>query len=629
MTPAAALEKPPAGHTRGGRHGPAFDDAFVAVFGVRSTLGRSMSAHAWITLAVVASTVAIMAANLAGPDMVLVAALTVLVAAGVLSPDEAFRGFGHPAVITIAALYVVAAGVSNTGGLDWVARRALGRPPSRFRAQLRMMLPVGGLSAFLNNTPVVAMFIPLVRDWARRSGLNTKDLLMPLSYASILGGTCTLIGTSTNLVVAGLYGARVPDATIGLFDISWLGVPMFLVGTLAIGFLSRGLSRGERERPSRREEVREYTLSLRVERGSPVVGQTIEEAGLRSLEKLYLYEIERDGQILPAVAPSARIYADDLLRFTGILDSAVDLRKMRLVPETKEARRLEGQSERRWVEAVVAPLSGLVGSTIRAAGFRTRFNAAVIAVHRQGERIPAKIGDIELKAGDVLLLETHPRFVEKYRHDPSFALVALVEGSSPPRHEKAWLATLILVAMVAVNVAGLLPLLTAALGAAAAMLLTRCLSGEAARQSLELRVLMAVGAALGLGAALDKSGAAAALGDAILSFAVPLGPVGVLAVIYATTALLAGVVTTTTAAALMFPVAAAAAAEVPELPLLPTALIVAVAASTAFSTPTGYQTNLMVYGPGGYRYADFMKVGLPLSAVVGTVAVAMAWLVYL
>ncbi|NOY91513.1 MAG: SLC13 family permease [Deltaproteobacteria bacterium] len=588
-----------------------------------------MTADAWITLAVVAATVAVMAADLAGPDMVLVAALTILVGAGVLSPEDAFRGFGHPAVITIAALYIVAAGVRQTGGLDWVARRALGRPPTRGRAQLRLMLPVGALSAFLNNTPVVAMFIPLVRDWARRSGLNVRDLLMPLSYASILGGTCTLIGTSTNLVVAGLYSARAGGAEIGLFDISWIGLPVFVVGIFSVVLLSRGLSKGKPKPTSRREEMREYTLSLRVERGSPVVGQTIEEAGLRSLDKLYLYEIERDGHVLPAVPPSTRLYADDKLRFTGILDSAVDLRKMRLVPETEEARRLEGKSERRWVEAVVAPQSVLEGSTIRAAAFRTHFNAAVIAVHRQGERVPAKIGDIVLRAGDVLLLETHPRFVEKYRHDPSFALVALVEGSTPPRHEKAWLAMLILVAMVAVNVAGLLPLLTAALAAAAAMLITRCLSGQEARQSLELRVLVAVAAALGLGVALERSGAAATLGDTILGLAIPLGPVGLLAVIYATTALLAGAVTTTTSAALMFPVAAAACASVPELPLLPTALIVAVAASTAFSTPTGYQTNLMVYGPGGYRYRDFLEVGLPLQAIVGTVAVTMAWLIYL
>ncbi|NCQ60752.1 MAG: SLC13 family permease [Myxococcales bacterium] len=588
-----------------------------------------MTADAWITLAVVAATVAVMASDLAGPDMVLVAGLTVLVATGVLSPEDAFRGFGHPAVVTIAALYIVAAGVRQTGGLDWIARRALGRPPTRWRAQLRLMLPVGGLSAFLNNTPVVAMFIPLVRDWARRSGLNPRDLLMPLSYASILGGTCTLIGTSTNLVVAGLYAARSPGSQMGLFDITWLGLPVFVVGVLATVLISRGLSKGKRERGSRREEMREYTLSLRVERGSPVVGQTIEAAGLRSLEKLYLYEIERDGHVLPAVPPSTRLYADDKLRFTGILDSAVDLRKMRLVPETEEARRLEGKSERRWVEAVIAPQSVLEGNTIRAAAFRTHFNAAVIAVHRQGERIPAKIGDIVLRAGDVLLLETHPRFAEKYRHDPSFALVAPVEGSTPPRHEKAWLAILILVSMVVVNVAGLLPLLTATLAAAAAMLMTRCVSGQEARQSLELRVLVAVAAALGLGVALDHSGAATALGEVILGVAIPLGPVGLLLVLYATTALLAGAVTTTTAATLMFPVAAAACAQMPELPLLPTALIIAVAASTAFSTPTGYQTNLMVYGPGGYRYSDFLKVGLPLQAIVGSVAVAMAWLVYL
>ncbi|HJK92938.1 MAG TPA: SLC13 family permease [Polyangiaceae bacterium LLY-WYZ-15_(1-7)] len=576
-----------------------------------------MSANGWITVGVVVAMVAAMALSLAGPDMVLAAGLTLLVATGVLGPDEAFQGFANPAVVTIGALFVVAAGVRETGALDYVGRRVLGTPRNVPGAQLRVMLPVGALSAFLNNTPVVAMFVPLLQRWAKQTGLRASLLLMPLSYAAILGGTCTLIGTSTNLVVAGMAQARDPSLDFGVFETSPLGLPALVVGVLWVLFASRRVLRDRTGVDTSSQASRQYLIALRVEKGSPVIGQTIEASGLRRLPGLYLVELERDGQVFPAVPPSARLQEGDVLRFTGVVETAVDLRKLRLLPETDQVDKLEGRPERRWVEAVVAAQSSLVGRSVREGGFRTKYNAAIIAVHRQGEHVEGRVGDIVLAPGDVLLLETHPTFARKHRGDPAFALVSEIEGSAPPRHEKAGLASLILLTMVGVNAAGLVPLVTASLVAAGAMLLCRCLSGAEARGSLDVRVLLTVGSALGVGLAMERSGAAQLIGEAVVALVEPYGRVVFLAGIYAVTALLAGAVYTATSAALMFPVAASAAAE-QGLPLMPVALLVMIAASTAFSTPVGYAANLMVYGPGGYRYADFLRLGLPLQALVGT-----------
>lgn len=588
-----------------------------------------MTWQAWLTVGSTLLMVGLMALNVAGPDIILLGGLTGLLAVGIVTPAQAFAGFANPAVITIAALFVVAAGIRETGGLDFLGRRVLGQPRSLASAQLRMMLPVSGISAFLNNTPVVAMMVPLVIDWARRARLSIRRLLLPLSYAAIFGGVCTLIGTSTNLVVAGMALAHDPGLRFGMFDIAWLGVPVLVVGTLYVLVASRWLLPDGASEREALEHPREYTVLMRLEPGSPIVGQTIEKAGLRHLPGLYLVEIERDGHVMPAVGPQTRLYPDDRLLFAGIVDSVVDLRKIRgLVPATDQVDKLEGRPQRCMVEAVVAAQSPLLGKTVRETGFRTLYNAAIIAVHRHGERIRSKVGDIILRPGDVLLLETERWFVHKRRHDHTFALLREVEGSEPPKHDKAWLATTILLAMVAVSAAGLMRLEVAALLAAAGMLLSRCLTSEQGRRSLDLRVLVTIAAAFGIGAALDRSGAAQVLGTGIVHFALPLGPIGVLAAVYVATAVLTEFVTNNAAAALMFPVAAASA-HMASMELRPVLLVLMIAASASFSTPIGYQTNLMVYGPGGYRFGDFLRIGLPLQVLIGALTVALAWILWL
>lgn len=589
-----------------------------------------MGWEAWVTVAVTLVMVIAMARSLADPDLVLLGGLTLLVTLGIVPLESAFSGFSNEGVLTVAALFVVAAGVRETGGLDGILRRILGRPASLAMAQLRMMIPVTSVSAFLNNTPVVAMMVPVVTDWARRTNLPLSRLLLPLSYASILGGTCTLIGTSTNLVVYGLARQADPGLEIGMFDIALLGVPTMIVGVLYVILASPRFLPDRSGSQEIVERPREYTVAMRVEPSSPVVGQRIEEAGLRHLPGLYLAEIERGGEVMPAVDPETRIHAGDHLLFVGVVDSVVDLRRIRgLVPATDQVEKLKhARPERRLLEAVVGANSSLAGTNVRELRFRTRYEAAIIAVHRNGERVTGKVGDIVLRAGDVLLLEAPPAFLTRYRNDSSFALVTEVAGSTPRQHEKSALAIWLLVAMIAVSALELMPLLVAALLTAGAMLLTRCLSAQEAQRSLELRVLVAIAAAFGVGAALEQSGAASVIGGALVELAQPFGPLATLGAIYVATALLTELITNNAAAALMFPLAAAAAASA-GIPLAPVALIVMMAGSASFSTPIGYQTNLMVYGPGGYRFGDFLRFGIPLQILLATVSLTIANLLWL
>ncbi|MGD8858615.1 MAG: SLC13 family permease [Myxococcales bacterium] len=585
-----------------------------------------MGWEAWTTLALVAAMVVAMMRNLAGPDMILLAGLSVLLALGILTPRQAFAGFSNTGMLTIAVLFVVAAGVQETGGMDAAVTRALGQPRSTAAAQLRMMLPVSFVSAFLNNTPVVAMMVPIVTEWSRRIGISPGKLFIPLSYAAIVGGSCTIIGTATNLVVYGLASERMGELQVGFFEIAQLGVPVALTTLLYVTLASRWLLPERGAHQAQVENAREYTVAMRVEASSPIVGKSVEEAGLRQLPGLFLIEIERaDGEVRPAPGPAVRLHEDDRLVFAGVIDSVRDLQRIRgLIPAEEQAGKLDDpRPNRRLVEAVVAANSPLIGQTIRDSRFRTHYNAAVIAVHRQGERVRSKIGDIVPSAGDTLLLETSPGFVRRFRDDPTFALISTVQDSAPRRHDRAGIAAALLLTMVLVSALGLLPLVTAAMLAAALMVATRCLTADQARRAIELRVLLTIAAAFGIGAALSESGAATTLAAAVVEAAAPSGPLGLLAAIYGTTVVLSAVVTTNAAAVLMFPIAYAAA-ETAGMDFKPFMYCLMLGASANFMTPIGYQTNLMVYGPGRYRFADFTRFGLPLQILVGVVTVAMA-----
>ncbi len=582
-----------------------------------------MSGEAWFTLAVVGMCLGFLARSRVAPDVVLSAGLALLLLGDIITPTEALVGLANEGMVTVGVLYIVVSGLRETGGMQWVVQRVLGRPRSLIGAQLRLMAPVSALSAFVNNTPVVAMFIPALHDWARRNHLSLSALMIPLSYAAIAGGTCTLIGTSTNLVVNGLLQTQTDLPPLHLFDIAWVGVPTSLLVIAYVLAVSRWLLPERRPAATQFADAREYTLEMLVEPDSPLVGKSIEDAGLRQLPGTFLVEIDREGRILPAVGPQERLAANDRLVFAGVLESVVDLQRVRgLKPATDQVFKLDAPRRQRClVEAVVSNTCPLVGRSIREGRFRNLYNAVVIAVSRNGERLNRKIGDIVLRPGDTLLLEAGENFAEQQHNSRDFYLVSRLNDSRPLRHERAAVAVGILVLMVALASFGWLPMLEAALLAAGLMILTRCTSSHIARRDVDWQVLVVIAASFGIGAALQKTGAAAVLAHNLIALANG-NPRVALLLVYVATAICTEVVTNNTAAVLIFPIALATAHDL-DVNFMPFAITIMMAASASFATPIGYQTNLMVYGPGGYRFGDYLRMGIPLALLTCTLTVSL------
>jgi di/tricarboxylate transporter len=589
-----------------------------------------MGTEAWITLGVLALVIGLLALTRVTPYLILLGGLAILLTLGVLNEQELLGGLANPGMVTVGILFAVASGLRETGAMNWIAEPLLGKPRSVTAAQLRIMGPAALLSAFMNNTPLVAVMLPVIHDWARKHGIAASRLLLPLSYASILGGACTLIGTSTILVVNGLVIAEFgADQGMGMFDIAWVGVPCAIVGLAYLLVFGRWIFPDRRPAISPQDDAREYVVEMLVEEGSPLAGRTIEEAGLRHLPGLYLMEIERQGQVMPAVSSQVALRDNDRLFFAGIVESVVDLQRIRgLVPATNQIFKLDAERiNRSLVEAVVSESCPVSGQTIREGQFRTRYNAAVIAVARNGERIKRKIGDIVLQAGDTLLLEARASFAAQHRNSRDFFLVSQVDDSAPLRHERAWLSLLILAAMVGAVTAGLLSMLNASMLAAGAMILMRCTSASRALRSVDWQVLLVIAAAFGIGRAMQTSGAA----EGITSWLIGLAgrePHVILAILCGVTMLFTNVMNANAAAVLMFPIAVSTATRLSSdlgmsISSLPFVFAIMVGAVSSYATPIGYQTNLMVMGPGGYRFLDYVKVGLPLSLLVWLTAVSL------
>lgn len=575
-----------------------------------------MEWQGWYTIGIVALTLGAMIRGIAGPDLIMMAGLFALAAVGVLTPQETFAGFANEALWAVGVLFIVSAGLRGTGALEPFVERFFGRARNVRSGLARMTPPLAALSAFLNNAPIVAMMTPTVIDWARRNGMSASKFLAPISYATILGSTTTIIGTSVNLTTAGLLlGAGMEP--MGFFELLPIGAGVSVIGLLYLVFVAP-LLLPDRKRPGEvvGETRREYTATMRVEAHCPLVGQSVEDAGLRHLEGLFLVEIDRNGRIITPVSPDQPIQANDRLVFAGVVATIVDLQRIRgLVPDTEDAA-FPDSERRRLVEAVVSSSSPLVNRTIRQANFRTVYDAAVVAVHRNGKRVPGKIGEIELEVGDTLLLQTSPDFFLAHRNSPDFYLVSEVGDHSEPRYDKAWIAVAILVAMVATAAAGIFPIAIAAPLAAGALIATRCINGATARQAVDIPVLIVIGAGLGIALAMDTSGAARSVAHVLVAAVGDMGPMATLVVVYAVTVVLAETLHHNAAVAIMFPIAVAAAHEVGADPR-GFIMAITVGANLAFANPVTYQTHLIVYGPGGYRFMDFVKVGLPLDIICG------------
>jgi di/tricarboxylate transporter len=600
-------------------------------------------------------------------------ALVAFVLFGLIEPKLAWDGFADEGVIAIAGLLVVSAALRSSGVLDALGRSLLGKVTSERGAVGRLAMVVVASSAFLLNTAIVAMLMPMVIGWCRQRNVAPSRLLLPLSYLAILGGVCTLVGTSTNFVVNGMLQKVSQDVgqlieaeqvnlppedmqvhaqelrtryrlswlkaqqsqlqPMGLTDISWVGVPCAIVGALLLVFLgSRLLPNRTELLDSLEDKRREYLVEMLVTQGCGLIGKTVEEGGLRHLPGLFLIEIDRNGDIIGPVSPNDRIFENDRLVFTGVVATIIDLEKIPgLVPAADINYEIAPAkaAARSLVEVVLSPSSPLVGSTIRQANFRQHYGAAVVAVHRNGERLPTKIGDIELTAGDTLLLQTQQGFVRSFRTRPDFYLVSSVEGSDGRRHDKLLLAAALTIGLIAwlflmpqfklwgAPKALLSPPL-AIVATALAMIVSRCLSVAEARRAIDLPMLLTIGAAIGVGEAINSCGAAESAARLMANAVAGQPYVGLMAIFIATV-LLTEMITNVAVAAMMFYVALGLACQLDCSPR-PFIMAITLAASLSFISPIGYQTNLMVMGPGGYRPPDYIRAGLPLSIAVGVIA---------
>ena len=582
-----------------------------------------MSWEAWYTLAVVVITMIVLARNLLPPAAAMVGAMVAVLVPGIITPLQAFAGFSNPAPITIAALYVVARAVEKTGILSPLVGWMLGGRDSERAMLARMTVPTTALSAFMNNTPIVAMLIPQVEAWTRAHGRSASRYLMPLSFAAILGGAVTLMGTATNIIASGFLEA-IGEEPLGFFEITWVGLPIAVVALASLVILAPALLRDRRSaRDSATQEIREFVVDMTVVPGGPIDGASVEDAGLRHLSSVFLASIDRSGETIVPAVPSTRLRGGDRLRFVGRSSDVVDLHSMTGLASTEHSQVTDldtGQTE--FFEAVIGAESPLVGRGVRESGFRDRYQAAIVAVHRAGERVDAKIGDVRLQVGDTLLLIADPGFKARWGDRRAFLLISPSRPAPPMVSPRAPLVAAVGVGIVISAISGIMPLVTAALLGALVLVVGRALSAGEARRSVDLDVVVTIGAAFGLAAAIDVSGLGSHIADWVIDLAAPFGPVAVLAAIVLATIVLNEMVTNKGSVLLLTPIAFSIASVTGGNPR-GYAIAIAVAAALAFLTPIGYQTNTMVYGPGGYRFGDYSRLGLPLTIIsfVGIIAI--------
>ena len=594
-----------------------------------------MTWEGWVMLVMLGLMAVAILRGLASADTILIAGLALVMGLSSIPesrfPDiaTAVSGFGSKAVVTIAVLFIVAEGLRQTGAMAMVTRPLLGRPSSLATAQTRLMLPVAALSAFLNNTPIVAMLMPVVSDWCRRTGINPSKLFIPLSYAAIMGGSCSLIGTATNVFVADEYSKAlaadlVSGEKLGMFSITLVGLPAALVGIGYLLLTSKWLL-PDRKTGDNSADVRQYTFEMVVDQNSPVDGQSIEQANLRQLPGCYLIGIERDGERRVAVAPNTTLHCGDVLIFTGEIDSIHDLTQTKGLSRATREQAAKLPENLELIEAVISDRSPLIGKSVKEGGFRSVYSAVVIAVHRGGEKLDNKIGEIVLEAGDRLLLEADDQFVRRYRNRQDFYYLNALGSAQRFRTNKAGIALAVLACIVALATSELMDLAAAALLGAGVMVMAGCCTPYEARQSINWRVLIMMGAAIGFGQAMLTTGVAAQAASSLIDLLPPGEPIYALAVLYLFAMVLTSVIGPVPTAGLMFPVLVAIAGpDGFSCNFTPFAVTLMMTAAASFASPSAYQTNLMVANAGGYRPADFLRVGLPLNLLVMIVTLLIA-----
>ena len=579
--------------------------------------------EAWLTLAVVAVAVVVLTRDLISPAVAFTAAVVVLLVAGVVTPEEAFQGFSNPAPITVAALYVLARAVEKSGALQPILRATLGQGRNVRMALARLTVPVAAASAFLNNTPIVAMLAPQVEEWADQRGDSASRYLMPLSFAAILGGMTTLIGTSTNLVVSGLLVAEGHDP-FTMFELTRIALPIAVVG-LAINVLAAPRLLPDRLPPRQeaRSGGRSFSVRMIVEPGGPLDGVSVARVQEALPDTARIVYFERDGEGAGQIAPDKVLKGGDFLTLIGDTDAVLDLHEVSGLASSQQPHLpYEFRSARHaYFEAVIAPESPLVGRSLVDVRFLARYQATVVAIHRAGEPVHGRLAREPLKPGDTLLVIADRGFAERWRDRNDFLLVSRLGAAAPPLTRQAGVVVAIGAAIVLGAGLGVLPILHLSLLGALVLVLFGILTPNQAKDAIDFDVIVVIGAAFGLAAAVESSGLGGGAANLVAGTLGGFGPQGAMAGIIVSTIALSSIVTNNAAAALVLPIAISTAAGFGIEPRA-AAVAVALSASASFMTPIAYQTNLMVYGPGGYRFGDYARLGTPLTLVVIVVLIA-------
>ena len=553
------------------------------------------------------------------PALSFFGAVVCLLLPGIITPEEALNGLANPQIAIIFLLMLITSGLRSLFGGGFFKRIFTDTlTPRQFL--LRMMVSVSSVSAFLNNTPIVAFMIPYVRDWAERNNHPASKFLIPLSFATITGGMITVIGTSTNLILMGLITAY--DQPLLVFtDFIYLGVIVTLITWAYFYFFGfRLLPSHAANIESLRRHIKEYIVETEIFSGSPLIGKSVKEAGLRNLKDLFLVEIIREGKVISPVPPEEMLEESDYLFFSGNTQSIYNLIKADNGLKIPKEERLESRGQFNFTEAVIPANSDLIGVRIKDSDFRKKYDASIVALHRNGKRVSGKVGETLLAGGDFLLLLAGED-AERHFDERNLFLI-----SRPVRVERGrpwWLngMGLLIFGALVLGITGVVPLFPVCLAIMLALVMARVLDISEIKRQLDLNLLLVLVCSLALGVALINSGAAQTMASSLLHFTGSMGPIPVLTVLFIITTLLTALITNAAAVSIMFPIAMSLA-QLSGMDSTPYFVAIAFAASGDFITPIGYQTNLMVYGPGGYSFHDFFKVGLPLSLIYGITCVS-------
>lgn len=586
-----------------------------------------MSADAWITAATVVVMFAALASERVPPAASVLTATIFLLVVGVIDEAAALSGFANAAPWTVAALYVLAFAGDRTGLMGPLVNRLLGKGEQVTTASTaRILLPTAGISAFINNTPLVAMLIGQVTSWCNRRGVSPSKLLLPISYAAILGGILTVIGTSTNLTASGLLQES-GEAPIGLFEITKVSLIPAIAGLIVLIFIVPRLlpdRKGALEEFT--EDLNEFAAQMKVVAGGPLDGVTVADAGLRNLKGIYLVELERDGHMFPAVSPSRVLRGGDRLTFVGESSQVVDFQRVTKGLESAESEHLleVDSPEHTFYEAVVGPDSRLVGQTLQEAEFRTRYQAAVVAIRRSGKRIDRQLGKVTLEAGDTLLLLAGPDFRVRSRRAKDFLVVLRIGGPPPSATKRAPFVGILAVAVITLAAFDVLSILELSLIAAGLLVATKTVSISEAGEAIDFGVILLIAASFGVGAAIEVSGLAEVISNGLIDLFGSWGDLGIIFALALAMTILTELASNNAAVVVLYPITIAVAAEAGLDPRI-MVLMIAIMASSSFLTAVGYQTNMMVYGPGGYRFGDLIRAGLPLSITLLITVPLVTW----